>query len=140
MPLDDVFKAMADDHRRRILATVSRGPRRAGDLGRIVGLSPNALSFHLRLLRQAGLVTRRREGRSLVYAASRPAIQDWLNHVRQMWPEGWVAAMAGGPGTRGPGTQAGGGVAARGAPVGDGSLTAPEGGPSTTEPLATELL
>ena len=135
MALDDVFKALADGQRRRILGALNHGPRRAGELGRLVGLSPNALSFHLRLLRQAGLVTRRREGKSLVYTSSRPAIQAWLHHVRQMWPEAWAVISAGGQG----GQLGGQGRAGEARPL-SGEHATPDVGPSTTEALATELL
>lgn len=135
MVFDDIYKAIADGQRRRILAALSRGPRRAGEVGRLVGLSPNALSFHLRLLRQAGLVTRRREGRSLVYSASRPAIQGWLRHVQQTWPESWAAASAveeAGPAC-GEGPAVSGGQSL-------GERRSSDVGPSTAEALATELL
>lgn len=41
----------------------------AGEIAAELGLSPNALTFHLDRLREAGLVTVRRDGRSMIYAA-----------------------------------------------------------------------
>lgn len=64
--------ALAQDSR---LATyrllVSAGPAglSAGEVAARLGLPPNTLSFHFDRLRQAGLVTVRREGRSMIYAA-----------------------------------------------------------------------
>lgn len=80
---DDIFKAMADPHRREILSSLTHGPMVAGELARQVQLAPNALSFHLKWLRSAGLVSMRREGRFLRYAANRAAVTDWQAHVTQ---------------------------------------------------------
>src|SRR5438045_3006669 len=64
--------ALAQDHRletyRRL---VQAGPdgMYAGEVAAAIGLPPNTLSFHFDRLRQAGLVTVRRNGRSMIYAA-----------------------------------------------------------------------
>src|SRR5512132_826182 len=64
--------ALAQDHRletyRRL---VQAGPdgMPAGEVAAAIGLPPNTLSFHFDRLRQAGLVTVRRNGRSMIYAA-----------------------------------------------------------------------
>jgi len=85
---DDVFRALADGHRRRILSGLCGGPMVAGDLGRLVRLAPNAVSFHLKELRNAGLVSRRREGRHLRYYANRDALAEWRVQVGQLFPGG----------------------------------------------------
>ena len=46
----------------------------AGEIGRTIDLPLPTLSFHLRLLREAGLVSSRREGRSIIYIASYDAM------------------------------------------------------------------
>ncbi len=79
---DEVFRAMADGHRRRIVAVLCSGPRRAGELARAVGLAPNAVSFHLRWLKTAGLVVVRRDGRSLWYSVVGSVLKGWLAAVR----------------------------------------------------------
>ncbi len=52
---------------------VRRGPcgDPAGRIGQVVGVSASGLSFHLRLLEQAGLVAARREGRQVIYRLDR---------------------------------------------------------------------
>jgi ArsR family transcriptional regulator len=64
--------AMAQDNRLdmfRLLVEAGRDGMPAGALAAALGLAPNALSFHLDRLRDAGLVTVRRDGRSMIYAA-----------------------------------------------------------------------
>jgi ArsR family transcriptional regulator, arsenate/arsenite/antimonite-responsive transcriptional repressor len=64
--------ALAQDHRLeayRLLVEAGPDGMPAGDVAAAVGLAPNTLTFHLDRLRQAGLVTVRRDGRSMIYAA-----------------------------------------------------------------------
>lgn len=64
--------ALAQDNRLDVYRLlVSAGPNGlpAGQVAAALGLAPNTLSFHFDRLRQAGLVSVRREGRSLIYAA-----------------------------------------------------------------------
>jgi len=68
----DALAALAQDNRLdafRLL--VQAGPEgiAAGEIAATLGLPPNTLSFHFDRLRQAGLVTVRRNGRSMIYAA-----------------------------------------------------------------------
>lgn len=82
---DDVFKALADEHRRRILSALCARPMIAGDLGRLVQLAPNAVSFHLKWLRAAGLVSVRREGRYLRYHANVDTLSRWRLQVDELF-------------------------------------------------------
>jgi ArsR family transcriptional regulator, arsenate/arsenite/antimonite-responsive transcriptional repressor len=64
--------ALAQDNRLEAFrALVQAGPEGmpAGEVAARLGLPPNTLSFHFDRLRQAGLITVRREGRSMIYAA-----------------------------------------------------------------------
>src|SRR5437764_2951434 len=64
--------ALAQDNRLDVFRLlVKAGPEglAAGEVARQLRLPPNTLSFHFDRLRQAGLVTVRREGRSMIYAA-----------------------------------------------------------------------
>lgn len=82
---DDIYKALADGHRRQILALLCQGSRRAGELGRQVGLAPNAVSFHLRWLRSSGLVSVDRDGRFLWYRVEPTTVAAWQTEVRQQF-------------------------------------------------------
>lgn len=64
--------ALAQDHRLevyRLLVQAGPGGMPAGEVAAALGLPPNTLTFHFDRLRQADLVTVRREGRSMIYAA-----------------------------------------------------------------------
>lgn len=80
---DDIYKALADNSRRLILAALCQGPCRAGELARKVGLAPNAISFHLRLLRSAELVSVNRKGRFLWYQVEPATLADWQAEVHR---------------------------------------------------------
>ena len=54
--LDRTLAALADPHRRAVIELLRERPRAAGDLARAVGLAPPAMSRHLRILRQGGMV------------------------------------------------------------------------------------
>lgn len=80
-----VFEALGDPVRRRILELLGEGERPAGaiaaELRTQFGISQPAASQHLRVLREAGLVTVRAEGTSRVYgvdAAGLAVVQHWL--------------------------------------------------------------
>jgi DNA-binding transcriptional ArsR family regulator len=96
--LDRTFAALADPTRRRVVDLLRRGPQRAGDLAAALSTSPPAMSRHLRVLRQTGLVGEEgldEDARVRVYRL-RPerfaAIRDWLDEVEDYW-EGQLAAF-----------------------------------------------
>ncbi|MGW8886194.1 ArsR/SmtB family transcription factor [Streptomyces sp. NPDC055749] len=62
------LQALATPSRLRILARLQEGPCAVGDLAQAVDMEPSACSHQLRLLRNLGLVTGERRGRSIVYA------------------------------------------------------------------------
>jgi ArsR family transcriptional regulator len=81
-----VFKVLADSNRLRILEPLMRGVSCNGWLTEELGLSPNLLSHHLKVLREAGLVQDRRDaidGRWIYYQVNLPALTElhqWLAH------------------------------------------------------------
>ena len=80
------FGALAQETRLRILRLlVQAGPqgRAAGDIAVAVNVPPSNLSFHLKELERAGLVTQRREARSIIYAAAYAAIGDLIQFLMQ---------------------------------------------------------
>jgi DNA-binding transcriptional ArsR family regulator len=63
----DRFSALGDPARLAILAALNRGTRCVCDLVPQLGLAQNLLSYHLRILREAGLVSGSRRGRRIEY-------------------------------------------------------------------------
>ena len=61
------YRALADPARLAILQALSSGTRCVCELGPRLGLAQNLLSYHLRILREAGLVRGRRSGRRIEY-------------------------------------------------------------------------
>ena len=81
--LDAVFHALADPTRRVMLRSLSLGERTIGDLAAPFSMSFEAASKHVRVLERAGLVARRREGRSYVCrleAEPLRAAEKWIGY------------------------------------------------------------
>lgn len=64
----DLFKALADPHRLKILTILEREVRCNCHLQDLLGLAPNLLSYHLKILREAGLIVGERRGRWIDYS------------------------------------------------------------------------
>ena len=83
-----VFDVVAEPNRRRILDLLEARERPVADLVEHLGLSQPAVSKHLRILREAGLVEVRGEAQRRLYSV-RPeplrAIDEWLSPYRRMW-------------------------------------------------------
>ncbi len=86
--LDEVFHALADGTRRSILETVLSKPSTVGDLAEPYEMSLAAVSKHVVVLEQAGLVNRTRQGRRIIVTARpeelKPAI-DLLQYYSTFW-------------------------------------------------------
>ena len=88
--LDLAFLALSDPTRRAIVARLTRGECTVGELGEPFPVSAPAISKHLRLLERAGLIERRRVGRTLrcrLNPASLDAALDWIATQRRFWDE-----------------------------------------------------
>lgn len=85
---DRVFHALADPSRRAIFESLTRGEAAVKDLTARFDISQPAVSQHLAVLKEAGLVTGRRDGRQVFYRVEpkgmKPLI-DWLTHYRAFW-------------------------------------------------------
>jgi DNA-binding transcriptional ArsR family regulator len=84
----DRFAALADGTRRHLLERLATADRSVTDLMAGLDISQAAVSQHLRVLREAGLVTARKEGRHRYYQL-RPAalteLRDWLDELDRFW-------------------------------------------------------
>ena len=82
------FRAIADPTRRRILGLLRLQPQTVGELAAHFDTSRPAISKHLRLLKDAGLVTTQPRGTASVCRLNaRPlrAVNDWLRDYREFW-------------------------------------------------------
>ncbi|MFT4263660.1 MAG: metalloregulator ArsR/SmtB family transcription factor [Nocardioides sp.] len=81
-----VFDALADPTRREILLALSAGELAVGDIAdRIEGLGRTTVSSHLRVLRLAGLVSERREGRFRFYSIDPAPASHVVGFVAQVY-------------------------------------------------------
>ena len=86
--LDRTFGALADPTRRRILEHLADGDRCVTDLARPYRMSLPAVSKHLRVLENAGLVRRKRDGRVhrlKLEAKPMQQAQAWIEEYRKFW-------------------------------------------------------
>jgi ArsR family transcriptional regulator len=72
LPLADLFQALADPSRVRIVALLSRMELSVGEIAQLLGQSQPRVSRHVRLLADAGIVERRKEGSWVFLALSNP--------------------------------------------------------------------
>ena len=93
--------ALAQDNRLDVFRLlVEAGPEGmpAGSVANTLGLAPNTLTFHFDRLRDAGLVTVRREGRSMIYAAQFDTMNALLSYLTENCCQGaseaWPPAAA----------------------------------------------
>ena len=68
------FHALSDETRLQIVEMLSHGERCVCELQDVLDAAQSRLSFHLRVLKDAGLVTDRKEGRWMYYAVNRDAL------------------------------------------------------------------
>ena len=86
--MPSAWSALADPHRRAMLELLRESPRPVGDLVARTGLTQPGTSKHLRVLRNAGLVTSRTEGQQRIYALDAGPLVEldaWLGPYRQAW-------------------------------------------------------
>jgi len=83
-----VFDALADPTRRAILDLLAREERTSGDVADRFDVSRPAISKHLRVLRDAGLVERRTEAQWRIYRLNPEALKEvdrWMAKYRTFW-------------------------------------------------------
>jgi DNA-binding transcriptional ArsR family regulator len=88
---DLVFRALADPTRRAVLELLAAKERKVLEIQDAFALSQPAISQHLKVLRQAGLVASRWQGRERYYRTdARPlkAVFDWARHFEGFWAQG----------------------------------------------------
>jgi DNA-binding transcriptional ArsR family regulator len=84
-PTGDPFEALGDENRRAIVELLASGDRSVGELADDLPISRPAVSRHLRLLKQAGLVTDRPVGTRRLYRLHDEGIDAVRAYLTQVW-------------------------------------------------------
>jgi DNA-binding transcriptional ArsR family regulator len=83
----DPFEALGDAHRREILTLLGGGERSVRELADALPISRPAVSRHLRLLKQAGLVVERPHGALRLYRLQDEGVEIVQSYLNQVWGE-----------------------------------------------------
>jgi DNA-binding transcriptional ArsR family regulator len=84
------WAVLADEHRRATLDLLRERPRPVGELVAALGLPQPAVSKHLRVLREAGLVSVRPDAQRRIYAVEAQPLaelHEWLARYRRLWDD-----------------------------------------------------
>jgi DNA-binding transcriptional ArsR family regulator len=92
--MEAVLRAIADPRRREIIRLVRFDERSAGDIASHFDVSRPAISQHLTILREAGLVTERRDGNRRLYRARPEALADVRAYIEEFWTDHLGRLMA----------------------------------------------
>jgi ArsR family transcriptional regulator len=79
--MDGIFKALADPTRREILRLLKDGEQTAGQLADAFPISAPSMSHHFNVLKQADLISARRDGQQIYYALNTTVFQDLVAAV-----------------------------------------------------------
>ena len=86
--MEEAIRAIAEPNRRRILRLVADGELSAGEIASIFEITRPAVSQHLSVLREAGLVSERREGTRRLYSLRPEGFTDLKSFLEAFWDEG----------------------------------------------------
>jgi DNA-binding transcriptional ArsR family regulator len=84
-PLGDPFEALGDPHRRAIVALLGSGGRSVGEVADALPISRPAVSRHLRLLKEAGLVVEEPQGTRRIYRLHDQGVEAVETFLTEVW-------------------------------------------------------
>ena len=90
----DGFTALADPTRRAIFEKIARRPRSVGELAADLPVSRPAVSQHLRVLREARLVSERKEGTRHVFSLDTRGVEAMRHYLDRFWDQALAAFKA----------------------------------------------
>lgn len=79
--MDRTIRALADPTRREILRALRSGDLAAGEIAAKFPITGASVSHHLNVLKEAGLVTAERDGRSIVYSLNSTVFQEFVEEL-----------------------------------------------------------
>jgi DNA-binding transcriptional ArsR family regulator len=81
------IQALGDPTRRSIFERLRGGPRAVGELARELPVSRPAVSQHLRVLKEAGLVTEQRNGTRRIYGVDAQSVAELRDYFDEFWSD-----------------------------------------------------
>ena len=88
MTSNRIFKALADPTRREILRLLGRGEMSAGRISERFDMTKPSMSHHFAVLKEAELITSRREGQQIFYALDATVVQEALSWLWDLFGDG----------------------------------------------------
>ena len=85
MAVAEILSALADDNRRKVLETLKKGRISSGDLAAELGMTPQALSYHLSKLKKADLIYETRYKNYIYYELNMTVLDEailWITNLR----------------------------------------------------------
>jgi len=86
MGLNQVFKALSDPTRREIVRLLGHGEQTAGELSARFDMTKPSMSHHFSVLKDADLITSRREGQQIFYALNTTVLEDVMARIWDLFP------------------------------------------------------
>ncbi|MBU3812597.1 MAG: autorepressor SdpR family transcription factor [Zhenhengia sp.] len=77
--MNDLFKALSDPSRRKIIQLLKEGDLTAGEIADHFDMAKPSISHHLNLLKQANLVLSQKQGQNVIYSLNTTTLQDALS-------------------------------------------------------------
>jgi len=86
--MDSAIKALGDPTRREILRALRAGDLSAGEIAERFPITNASISHHLAVLREAGLVSAERNGRSIIYSLNATVFQEFMGEMMRFFGVG----------------------------------------------------
>ena len=83
MSENNIFQVLSDKQRREILVMLKDGRKNAGEIAERLGISPSALSYHLRLLKSADLIMEYKSKNFVFYEINTTVLDELILWVKQ---------------------------------------------------------
>jgi DNA-binding transcriptional ArsR family regulator len=87
MRMNQAFKALSDPTRREILSLLRRGEMTAGELAERFDMSKPSVSHHFSVLKEADLISSRREGQLIYYSLNTTVVEDLLAGIWKLFAD-----------------------------------------------------
>jgi ArsR family transcriptional regulator, arsenate/arsenite/antimonite-responsive transcriptional repressor len=85
--MGSAWKAVSNDSRRQLLLILKDGEKTPGEMASHFDFTLPALSTHLKILREAGLVTERKEGQRKFYSVNRDGLSEMVEYLDVFWSD-----------------------------------------------------